>query len=155
MDPGLPVMRAVLWFGRILLVQQICAVALRDEFVPDPSTGRILDCHNFLAANFLRIRTYFGARSPEKANRRRGCDESRDATNFAPQSYFFFGRDSIGITRLNVFFKRRSALTLTRRFFDALVLGRPFMVSSLASRFTREMPSYESDAKQQVVSGKW
>jgi hypothetical protein len=41
-----------------------------------------------------------------------------------------FGRDNIGITRLSVFFSRRSFLISTRRFLAALVRGRPFMAFS-------------------------
>src|SRR5205085_1783402 len=44
------------------------------------------------------------------------------------KGYFFFGRDSIGITRLSVFLCRRSVFTCMRRFFDALVRGLPFMI---------------------------
>lgn len=54
------------------------------------------------------------------------------ASNTFSQRYasVFFRRDSIGITRLKVFFSRRSFFIFTRRFFAALVLGRPFIASS-------------------------
>jgi hypothetical protein len=48
--------------------------------------------------------------------------------------YFFFGRDSIGMTRLSVFFSRRSLFTFMRRFFDAFVRGLPFIVGSFNFR---------------------
>src|SRR5262249_26252835 len=38
--------------------------------------------------------------------------------------YVFFALDSIGITRLTVFFALRPFLTLTRRFLEAVVRGR-------------------------------
>jgi hypothetical protein len=46
--------------------------------------------------------------------------------------YFFFGRDSIGMTRLSVFLWRRSSFTFMRRFFDAFVRGLPFIVGSFS-----------------------
>jgi hypothetical protein len=67
----------------------------------------------------------------------------------------FFGRDSIGITRLSVFLWRRSSFTFMRRFFDAFVRGLPFMVGSFgfvvitAVRGVRNYFSYESADSQQ------
>jgi hypothetical protein len=39
-------------------------------------------------------------------------------------AFGFFGRESIGMTRLVVFFSLRSSLTRTRRFLAAVVRGR-------------------------------
>src|SRR6476620_3625236 len=46
------------------------------------------------------------------------------AIHLAATFFGFFGRDSIGITRLVVFFNLRSILIRTRRFFAAVVRGR-------------------------------
>ena len=46
-------------------------------------------------------------------------------------------RDNIGITRLSVFFKRRSVLIPMRRFFEPLVLGRPFIVYLFSKKQSR------------------
>src|SRR5436190_15063705 len=50
--------------------------------------------------------------------------QSRTFVHFAATFFGFFGRDSIGMTRLVVFFNLRSILIRTRRFFAAVVRGR-------------------------------
>jgi hypothetical protein len=62
---------------------------------------------------------------------------------------FFFGRDSIGITRLSVFLWRRSSFTFMRRFFDAFVRGLPFMIGSFGFDVVRNRFFYESVRSQQ------